>query len=63
MAADISRNSLNITRKYSGVKAEQGRMLLDADWNEEIQLLEHRTQTETRDAIGLCGTPKLLPIW
>jgi hypothetical protein len=58
MGADYSRNSLNVTRKYSAVKAEQGRMLVDADWNEEVLLLEHRTETETRDVIGICGTPK-----
>src|SRR5258708_17424628 len=58
MHGDYSRRSLNPTTKYSAVLAMQGRMQLDADWNEQVGLQEHRTRTETRDVIGLCGTPK-----
>jgi len=58
MHGDYSRRSLNPTKKYSAVLAMQGRMQLDSDWNEQAGLQEHRTRTETRDVIGLCGTPK-----
>ena len=58
MPGDYSRRSLNPTKKYSAVRAMQGRMQLDSDWNEQLELQEHRTGTETRDVIGLCGTPK-----
>jgi hypothetical protein len=33
-------------------------MLLDADWNEQVALQDHRTRVENRALIGLCGTPK-----
>ena len=58
MAGDFSRNSVNRAAGYTGVLMQQGRVQLDADWNEQLALAEHRTQTETRDVIGCCGTPR-----
>jgi hypothetical protein len=58
MAGDFSRNSVNKAAGYAGVLMQQGRVQLDADWNEQLALAAHRTQTETRDVIGCCGTPK-----
>ncbi len=36
---------------------QQGRVQLDADWNEQLEIGEHLNRTETRDVIGLCGAP------
>jgi hypothetical protein len=36
---------------------QQGRVQLDADWNENLDLLLHRIETETLDVIGECGVP------
>lgn len=58
MPPDISRRSSNRTKKYSSVVAMQGRMCLESEWNEQAGLQGHRTETETRDVIGMCGTPK-----
>jgi hypothetical protein len=58
MPGDFSRNSVNPPKKYSGVLMQQGRVQVDADWNEQLALQHHRTFTETRDVIGNCGTPK-----
>jgi hypothetical protein len=58
MAGDFSRNSLNPPKKYSGVLMQQGRVQVDADWNEQLSLQHYRTYTETCDVIGNCGTPK-----
>jgi Family of unknown function (DUF6519) len=58
MAGDFSRNSVNKAAGYTGVLMQQGRVQLDADWNEQLAIAQHRTQTETRDVIGCCGTPK-----
>ena len=58
MPGDYSRSSLNPTKKYSAVLAQQGRVQVDADWNEQVALEEHRISVETKDTIGLCGTPK-----
>ena len=37
---------------------QQGRVQLDADWNEQLAIQQHRTGTEAQDEIGLCGVPK-----
>jgi hypothetical protein len=37
---------------------QQGRVQLDADWNEQLALASHRTHMQTRDTIGCCGTPE-----
>jgi hypothetical protein len=58
MAGDFSRNSVNPPKHYSGVLMQQGRVQVDADWNEQLALQHYRTYTETRDVIGNCGTPK-----
>ena len=34
-----------------------GRVQVDADWNEQLDIADHRTTLETVDVIGLCGAP------
>jgi hypothetical protein len=58
MTGDFSRTSQDWTKSYTGVLMQQGRVQVDADWNEQLALALHRTHTETRDVIGRCGTPK-----
>ncbi|HEY0408508.1 MAG TPA: DUF6519 domain-containing protein [Pyrinomonadaceae bacterium] len=55
---DFSRNSYDQRKHYSGVLMQQGRVQLDADWNEQLAIQLHRAETEARDVIGLCGVPK-----
>lgn len=57
MTGDFSRNSQDPTKSYTGVLMQQGRVQVDADWNEQLALTQHRTDTETRDVIGDSGTP------
>jgi hypothetical protein len=42
---------------YTAVLQQQGRVPLDADWNEQQALSHYRIETETQDVIGLCGAP------
>lgn len=58
MAGDFSRRSTYNPRGYASVLMQQGRVQLDADWNEQSALLEHRINAETRDTVGACGTPE-----
>ena len=58
MKGDFSRNTFNSRKHYSGVLMQQGRVQLDADWNEQLAIQHHRTETEAKDVIGLCGVPK-----
>src|SRR5581483_4745137 len=60
MAADISRRTFERDKHYAGVLAQQGRVVADADLNEQLEIALHRAETEAIDVIGLCGTPKAL---
>ncbi len=57
MKGDFSRESFDPDRDYSRVLLQQGRVLLDADWNEQVAILLHRLEQLTRDMIGPYGGP------
>src|SRR5262245_58734161 len=59
MPGDYSRETFDRRKHYSGVRMQQGRVQLDADWNEQLAIQQHRTHVETTDVIGACGVPKL----
>lgn len=46
---------------YSGVWMQQGRVQLDADWNEQVALGAHRDRMVARDAMGGSGAPAADP--
>jgi len=58
MPGDFSRTLFDAAKHYSGVLMQQGRVQLDADWNEQLAIQQHRTNKETVDVIGRCGVPK-----
>ena len=55
---DFSRDTHDARKHYSGVLIQQGRVQLDADWNEQLAIQSYRTELEARDVIGRCGVPK-----
>jgi hypothetical protein len=57
MKGDFSRDTFDPGRHYSGVLMQQGRVQLDADWNEQQNIHRHRMTTEARDVIGVSGAP------
>lgn len=57
MKSDISRNTFRPHRHYSRVVMQQGRVLLDADWNEQAAIFHHYLQTLAFDLIGPYGGP------
>lgn len=57
MKGDFTRSTFRPHKHYSGVRMQQGRVQLDADWNENLDILMHRIETETLDVIGECGVP------
>ncbi len=57
MGTDITRSTFKKEKHYSSVRMQQGRVQLDADWNEQIDIQAHINQTETQDLIGPCGAP------
>ena len=58
MPGDYSRNTFNDLKHYNGVLMQQGRVQLDADWNEQLAIQLYRTETEALDVIGRCGVPQ-----
>lgn len=58
MKGDFTRNTFKPTNHYSSVRSQQGRVQVDADWNEAVDILAHRDRTTRRDVIGLCGGPQ-----
>ena len=57
MKGDFSRQTFAARKHYSGVLMQQGRVQLDADWNEQAAIDRYRTETEAVDVIGGCGAP------
>jgi len=58
MKGDFSRETFDPTKHYTAVLMQQGRVQLDADWNEQQALNQYREETEAIDVIGACGAPK-----
>ena len=61
MSGDYSRHTFDPKKHFSGVLMQQGRVQLDADWNELIEILDRRWRAETTDIIGRCTVPKETP--
>jgi len=57
MKGDFSRRTFDADKHYSAVLVEQGRLLTDADSEEEHRILEYREEHATNDVIGACGGP------
>lgn len=57
MKADLTRLTFDQTKHYRAVHQQQGRVQLDADWNEQNDIAAHRIETETVDVVGACGAP------
>src|SRR6266436_1124309 len=57
MKGDFSRNTFNPTKHYRSVLKQQGRVDVDADWNEQQAINMRRIETEATDVIGGCGAP------
>lgn len=53
MSGDYSRHRFNPRNNYSGVNMQQGRVQLDADWNEWADVIDRRTRAETIDTFGV----------
>ncbi|MDH4274126.1 MAG: DUF6519 domain-containing protein, partial [Gammaproteobacteria bacterium] len=57
MKGDFSRFTFRRDHHYSGVRMQQGRVQLDADWNEQVDIQAYLRNTEARDVIGVSGVP------
>jgi uncharacterized protein DUF6519/PASTA domain-containing protein len=57
MHGDFSRWTFAAVRDYRSVLLQQGRVLLDADWNEQTRLTAHHDEVRTLDVVGRSGGP------
>jgi hypothetical protein len=58
MAGDFTRNTHDRSKQYVAVNMQQGRVQLDADWNEQGAIARERLESETIDVVGRSGAPK-----
>ena len=58
MKGDFTRLTFDRSKHYSSVLNQQGRVALDADWNEQVAIEHHALRTTRQDVIGLCGGPQ-----
>jgi Family of unknown function (DUF6519) len=58
MRADLSRDTFDPQKQYEAVVLQQGRPLLDADFNEQAALTRHQAQASARDAVGRAAAPR-----
>ena len=57
MKADFTRNTFDPLKHFTRVLMQQGRVQLDADWNEQTAILLHNLQALAADLIGPHGGP------
>jgi uncharacterized protein DUF6519 len=61
MGGDYTRLTFEPRNDHAGVLMQQGRVQLDSDWNEQVELLDRRLRVETVDIIGRCVVPRETP--
>ncbi len=61
MSFDLSRIRFDARRDFLGVIMQQGRVQLDADWNEWVAQLGRRLQAGTLDTFGGSVVPRTTP--
>ena len=57
MKGDFTRDTFGALKHYCKVNMQQGRVQLDADWNEETSIILHYLQSLAKDLIGTQGGP------
>lgn len=58
MKGDFSRETFDTVKHFSRVLQQQGRVQLDADWNEQAAILLHYVRTLAADLIGPFAGPR-----
>ena len=57
MKGDFTRSTFDHKKHYSGVRMQQGRVQLDADWNEQVDIQAYLLEQSLEDVVGPCGAP------
>jgi len=57
MHGDFTRWTFDADDAYRSVLLQQGRVLLDADWNEQAVITAHHDEVRSADLVGRAGGP------
>lgn len=57
MTGDFTRTTFRAVNHYSKVRAQQGRVVLDAELNEQADITAHVERSTSVDVIGVAGAP------
>ena len=57
MKGDCSRNTFRPEKRYSKVNIQQGRVQIDADFNEQVDIENYHNRVSLSDIIGNHGVP------
>ena len=58
---DYTRFTHQPRKRYAAVLMQQGRVQLDADWNEQSDISKHRVECQAIDTLGSCMVPDSTP--
>lgn len=58
MKGDYSKDTFDASQHFSSVRLQQGRVLMDADWNEQVDIERGRYELALRDVVGPSGVPE-----
>jgi hypothetical protein len=58
MSGDYSRFTDRPKKRYSNLRMQQGRVQLDADWNEHVDIAQRHGETLAEDTFGPCAVPR-----
>ena len=61
MGADVSRVRFDPQRDFSGVELQQGRVLLDADFNEQVAIADRRLRAAVVDLFAETAVSRATP--
>src|SRR5689334_1059907 len=59
MSGDYSRQRFDAREDFAGVLMQQGRVQLDADWNEQAEILDRRLRAQTADLVSSGPNPDI----
>lgn len=59
MKGDITRETFQRQKHYTGVRMQQGRVLLDSEWNEQVDIGRYFDETANVDVIGVAGASRI----
>lgn len=59
MKGDFTRSTFRPEKHYTSVRLQQGRVQLDADWNEQVDIQRYQQQVLQAAFLGSAGAPKV----